>query len=68
MEKTGVVTAAELKPKGKPKNSASEEAVAALVSLGYSKGQASLAVGKIEEDLPVDQLIKQALKLLSRGL
>ena len=52
----------------KVENSASSEAVAALVSLGYTKGEASLAVGKIEGDLPTDELIKQALKILSRGL
>lgn len=68
VEKLGVITAADLKPKAKPKTTASEEAVAALMSLGYTKGEASLAIGKIDEDLPVDGLIKQALKLLSRGL
>ncbi len=68
VEKIGYVSTADLKPVKKPQKSASDEAVAALMSLGYSKGEASLAVGKIEEDLPVDGLIKQALKLLSRGL
>ncbi len=68
VQKTGNYSTADLKPITKPKKSNSEEAVAALVSLGYTKGQASLAVGKIEEDLPVDGLIKEALKLISRGL
>lgn len=44
------------------------EAVAALVALGYSKGEASLAVGRLDGNLPTDQLIKQALKIISRGL
>jgi len=42
------------------------EAIEALISLGYTKGEASLAVNKIEADLPTGELIKQALKLLSR--
>ena len=68
VEKIGYISSADLKPKAKPQKSTSDEAVAALMSLGYTKGEASLAVGKIEEDLPTDELIKQALKLLARGL
>lgn len=56
------------KPSGRSGSSASSEALAALMALGYTKGEASLAVGKIEGDLPTDELIKQALRLLSRGL
>jgi len=48
-------------------NAASAEAVEALVSLGYSKGEASLAVGKLDQTLEADELIKQALKYLARG-
>ena len=62
------VSAADFAPRKRVATSASNEAVAALMALGYAKGEASLAVGKIEEDLPTDQLIKQALKLLARGL
>ena len=62
------VTAADFAPRKQKETTASSEAVAALVSLGYTKGEASLAVGKIEADLPTDELIKQALKLLARGL
>jgi Holliday junction DNA helicase RuvA len=40
----------------------SAEAVEALVSLGYSQSEASLAVGRLDSSLPVEQLIKQALK------
>jgi Holliday junction DNA helicase RuvA len=47
-------------------NSYSKEAVSALVALGYSQSEASLAVGKCPQDLPVEQLIKEALKLLVR--
>lgn len=68
VEKVGYVSVADLKPVAKPKKTTADEAIAALMALGYNKGEASLAVGKIEEDLPTDALIKQALKLLSRGL
>ncbi len=68
VEKIGYVTTADLKPVKRPQKTAADEAIAALISLGYTKGEASLAVGKIEEDLPTDGLIKEALKLLSRGL
>lgn len=64
----GPVSTADFAPRKQKETTASSEAVAALVSLGYTKGEASLAVGKIEADLPTDELIKQALKLLARGL
>ena len=49
-------------------NSNTKEAVAALVSLGYSQSEASLAVGKLDMSLTTEQLIKQALKTLARGI
>ncbi len=49
-------------------NSASKEAIEALVSLGYSQSEAALAVGKLGTSLGVDEYIKQALRLLSRGI
>ena len=49
-------------------NSNTKEAVAALVSLGYSKSEASLAVGKLDMSLPTEELIKLALKTLARGI
>ena len=49
-------------------NSASAEAIEALVALGYSKGEASLSVGRIEGDYTSQQLIKLALKSLSKGV
>lgn len=47
-------------------NSSSSEAISALVSLGYSRSEASLAVGKLPSDLKTEEIIKEALKLLSR--
>lgn len=41
------------------------EAVAALVTLGFSQSEASLAVGKLDPTLPTDELIKGGLKNLS---
>lgn len=46
--------------------SSSAEAVEALVTLGYSKSEAASAVGKLDKNLPSDELIKQALKSLAR--
>ena len=46
--------------------SSASEAVEALVSLGYTKGEASLAVGRLDSSLPTDELIKSALKSLAR--
>lgn len=42
------------------------EAVSALVALGYSQSEAALCVGKLDPNLPVETLIKQALSSLSR--
>lgn len=47
-------------------NTSSSEAIEALVSLGYSKSEASLAVGKLDPTLSSSELIKQALKGLAR--
>ncbi len=44
------------------------EAVAALVSLGDSPSEASLAVGRLDGTLSTDELIKQALKSLARRI
>ncbi len=64
-----IADTAEIKAVGNAvSNSASSEAVEALVALGYSKGEASLAVGKLDGDLPSEELIKQALKSLARRL
>ena len=42
------------------------EAISALTMLGYSQSEAAMAVSKLDGDLPVEALIKQALKQLAR--
>ena len=42
------------------------EAIEALVSLGYSQSEAALAIGRLDPTLSCEDLIKQALKSLSR--
>lgn len=49
-------------------NSNTKEAISALVTLGYTQSEASLAVGKSDASLPTEELIKQALKTLARGI
>ena len=46
-------------------NSNSKEAIEALVTLGYTQSEASLAVGRLDQSLKTDELIKQALKTLA---
>lgn len=38
------------------------QAIAALVSLGYSQSDAALMVSKVDENLPVEEIIKLALR------
>ncbi len=47
--------------------SAVQEAVAALVVLGYSQSEAVSAVSGCGEDMAADEIIKQALKRLASG-
>ncbi len=47
-------------------NTQTGEAIEALVSLGFSQSSAALAVGRLDPSLPADELIKLALKELSR--
>ena len=42
------------------------EAVEGLIALGYTKGEASLAVSKLDSSLSSGELIKEALKSLAR--
>ncbi len=42
------------------------DAVEALTAFGYSKSEASLAVGRLDGTLPTEALIKEALKALAR--
>lgn len=44
------------------------EAITALVSLGYSRSEASMAVGRLDATLSTEELIKGSLKILARGL
>lgn len=43
-----------------------EEAVRALTMLGFSASEASAAVGKLDSALPVEELVRGALKSLAR--
>lgn len=45
---------------------AAEEAVSALTMLGFSASEASAAVAKLDSALPVEELVRQALKTLGR--
>ena len=42
------------------------EAVSALTMLGFTAGEASAAVGKLDSSLPVEELVRQSLKGLAR--
>ena len=74
--KTGVtpISAAVLPMKGKgaalPAPTASEDAISALIHLGYSRADAYNAVtsaaGAVEDETRVDNLIKESLKRLAR--
>lgn len=41
------------------------QAVSALTVLGFSAGEAAAAVGKLDSSLPVEQLVRQALRSLA---
>lgn len=45
-----------------------KDAIAALVQFGYSQSEASVAVGKCDTSLAAEDIIKQALRLLSTQL
>ncbi len=47
-------------------SSHAEQAVNALTVLGFSAGEASAAVGKLDSSLPVETLVRQALRSLSK--
>lgn len=42
------------------------EAVSALAALGFTAGEASAAVGRLDSSLPVETLVRDALKSLAR--
>ena len=43
------------------------QAIAALVSLGYGQSEAAAAVAKLDTSLPVEELIKLALRGMAAG-
>ncbi|MBO4893641.1 MAG: Holliday junction branch migration protein RuvA [Clostridia bacterium] len=47
---------------------AGEDAVEALVAFGYSRSEASIAVGKLDPNLSTDDLIRKALNSLAKKL
>ena len=47
---------------GEPATQSASQAIAALVSLGYSQSEAALAISKIDATLPVEENIKLALR------
>ncbi len=47
-------------------NSNTSDAVEALVSLGYSQSEAAVAIGKLDSNLSVEELIKGGLKALAK--
>ncbi|MDE5996456.1 MAG: hypothetical protein K2G56_06010, partial [Eubacterium sp.] len=48
--------------------SASAEAVAALVALGFSQSDAAVAVGQMDKSLSADEMIRLGLRQLSSNL
>ena len=50
-----------------PAAQSSSQAIAALVSLGYSQSEAALAVSRIDATLPVEEIIKLALRGMAAG-
>ena len=47
---------------GEPATQSASQAIAALVSLGYSQSEAALAISKIDATLSVEEIIKLALR------
>ena len=47
-------------------NSNSKETVAALITLGFSQSEASVVVGRLDQTLSTEEMLKAALKELSR--
>ena len=43
------------------------QAIAALVSLGYSQSEAAVAISKIDPALPVEEIIRLALRGMAGG-
>ena len=43
-----------------------DDCIEALVALGYNKKEVNKIIGKVDSTLPQNEIIKQALKLLSK--
>lgn len=54
-------------PSAVPLPDSSEDAVKALVMLGYPRGEARRAVSSLDASLPLDDLIRRSLQLLYKG-
>ena len=48
-------------------SAAAGEAIAALVSLGYSQSEAAVAISKVDPALPVEEIIRLALRGMAGG-
>ena len=46
----------------------SGEAISALVVLGYTQGEANAVIAKLDQNLSVEEMIKQGLKALATRL
>ena len=47
-----------------PKNDECNDAIEALIQMGYSRSEAAVAIGKLDKSLPAGELIRLALKSL----
>lgn len=56
----------ELEPEGMGQ-SAEQEAVGALMALGYTRGEAASALQKVDRTQSLEEVVKQALRTLMRG-
>ena len=65
---TGEISSAAASAISAVEESASAEAVAALVALGFSQSDAAVAVGQMDKSLSADEMIRLGLKQLSRNL
>lgn len=65
---TGEVSSAAVSASSIVEESASADAVAALVSLGFSQSDAAVVVGQMDKSLSSDEMIRIGLKQLSRNL
>ena len=65
---TGDVSSAVASASSIIEESASAEAVAALVALGYNQSDAAVAVGQMDKSLSADEMIRLGLRQLASNL